>query len=131
MKQQQLGCRTAHAFLMGALLLATAGSQLAAAQTAKPVLGRYGCTASMYSGGAVQYTPRGSFVITADGKYVYKGMEKPSTGMYTVDANGTLSFKGGYLNGGQATKIDRPNKFFLVFPAIPDHRWTCGLASDK
>ncbi|MDD2794175.1 MAG: hypothetical protein PHD73_13420 [Sediminibacterium sp.] len=90
-----------------------------------PKYGKYNCTASKYSGGFYSYTPRGSFIITKDGKYTYKGFEKPSSGTYTVDAKGNLLFKGGYFDGGKAEKIDRPNKFFLVFPSNPDNRWTC------
>lgn len=74
----------------------------------------------------MEYIPRGSFTLTKDGKYTYHGIEKPSSGTYKVDAAGNLLFKGGYLDGGKAEKIDRPNKFFLTFPANPDNRWTCG-----
>lgn len=112
-----------------ALMLLASGP--AAAQTVKPVMGKYGCTASKYNGGLAQYIPRGSFVISADGKYSYNGFEKPSSGTYTVDDKGNLNFKGGYLNAGQAAKIDRPNKFFLTFPSNPDSRWTCGLTEGK
>lgn len=92
--------------------------------------GKYGCTASKYRNGSYEYTARGSFVITKDGQYTYLGLKKPSTGKFTVDKSGNLIFKNGYLNGGKAEKIDRPNKFFLVFPANPDNRWTCGC-TDK
>jgi len=88
--------------------------------------GKYGCTASKYRNGSYEYIPRGSFVITKDGKYTYSGFKTPSTGKFSVDQKGDITFKGGYLNGGKAEKIDRPNKFFLVFPANPDNRWTCG-----
>lgn len=99
------------------------------AATAKPALvyGKYGCTASKYNNGSYEFIPRGSFVISKDGKYTYFGFEKPSSGTFTVDKDGSLLFKGGYFNGGKAEKIDRPNKFFLVFPTIPDNRWTCTL----
>lgn len=103
----------------------------ASAQPAGPVMGKYGCTASKYNGGLTQYVPRGSFLISANGKYSYSGFEKPSSGTYTVDDKGNLNFKGGYFNEGQAAKIDRPNKFFLTFPGNPDNRWTCGLADGK
>ena len=95
--------------------------------TTKLVYGKYGCTASSWHNGDVQYTPKGSFVITPAGKYSYLGFEKPSNGTFTVDKAGNLWFSGGYFNGGKAEKIDRPNKFFLTFPANPDNRWTCGL----
>ncbi len=99
-------------------------------QSDTPVFGKYGCTASKYSNGSYEYIPRGSFVITKDGNYTYYGFEKPSNGTFTVDAEGNLSFKDGYFDKGGAEKIDRPNKFFLVFPTIPDNRWTCGLLVD-
>ena len=92
----------------------------------KPKYGKYGCTASKFRNGSYEYTPRGSFVITKEGKYTYSGFQKPSVGKFTVDKKGNLLFKGGYLDKGKAEKIDRPDKFFLVFPANPDNRWTCG-----
>lgn len=91
-----------------------------------PKYGKYGCTASKYINGSYEYTPRGFFTITKNGKYIYSGFKTPSTGTFNVDKNGNLLFKGGYLDGGKAEKIDRPNKFFLVFPTMPDNRWTCG-----
>jgi hypothetical protein len=91
------------------------------------VYGKYGCTASKYSNGSYEFIPRGSFVLEKNGKYTYYGFEKPSTGTFTVDEKGNLLFKGGYFAGGKAEKIDRPNKYFLVFPTIPDNRWTCSL----
>ena len=93
-------------------------------------LGKYSCTASKYVNGSYEYIGRGSFTLTKDGKYTYAGFKKPSTGTYKVDKAGNLLFTGGYLNGGKAEKIDRPNKFFLVFPANPDNRWTCSLVTD-
>lgn len=93
--------------------------------------GKYSCTASKYSNGEVEYIPRGSFIISHDGTYTYYGFKEPSGGTFTVDKDGNLFFKGGYFDGGKAEKIDRPNKFFLVFPTIPDNRWTCGWVNDK
>lgn len=95
-----------------------------------PKYGKYGCTASKYSGGFYQYTPKGSFVITKNGTYTYFGFQKPSSGKFSIDEKGNLLFKGGYFDGGKAEKIDRPNKFFLVFPSNPDNRWTCSC-NDK
>ena len=94
----------------------------------KLVYGKYSCTASKYRNGSYEFIPRGSFTITKNGKYTYYGFKKPSSGTFLVDKKGNLIFKGGYLDGGKAEKIDRPNKFFLVFPANPDNRWTCSLA---
>lgn len=95
------------------------------------MLGKYGCTSSRYQSGGVEYTPRGAFVVTRDGRYSYLGFNKPSSGKFTVDSEGNLFFSGGYLNAGKAEKIDRPNKFFLTFPANTDRRWTCGLAEEE
>ncbi|MBF9141184.1 hypothetical protein [Hymenobacter properus] len=94
-------------------------------QALMPKMGKYGCTASKYRGGSYEYIPHGSFTLNADGTYFYSGFEKPSKGKYTVDQSGNLLFTGGYLDHGKAEKIDRPDKFFLVFPTIPDNRWTC------
>lgn len=119
--------------LMLALPFATIAQKKAANTTTASALvyGKYGCTASKYNNGDVEYTPRGFFTITKDGKYTYNGFSKPSSGTFTVDKNGNLLFKGGYFDGGKAEKINRPNKFFLVFPNIPDNRWTCGLVEGK
>ncbi|MCC3152048.1 hypothetical protein Q3A66_09335 [Hymenobacter sp. BT770] len=87
--------------------------------------GKYGCTATKYKGGFYEFIPHGSFTINADGTYFYSGFEKPSKGKFSVDKDGNLLFAGGYLDKGKAEKIDRPDKFFLVFPTIPDNRWTC------
>jgi len=95
------------------------------------IYGKYGCTASKYNNGSIEYIPRGYFTISSKGAYTYYGFEKPSSGTFTIDKDGNLFFKGGYFDGGKAEKIDRPNKFFLVFPGIPDNRWTCGLIDDK
>ena len=92
--------------------------------------GKYGCVSSSYRNGSITYTPKGYFVIEAKGRYTYLGFSKPSSGKFTVDKKGNLLFSGGYFDKGIAEKIDRPNKFFVTFPTIPDHRWTCSL-TDK
>lgn len=133
--KEQSAHRSAMRVIFASMLLVSASlvSAPAAAQAAagKLVHGKYGCTASKYRGGSYEYIPRGFFTVTKDGKYAYEGFEKPSKGSFTVSAQGNLAFKGGYLDGGQAEKIDRPNKFFLVFPSIPDNRWTCGLVEQR
>lgn len=97
-----------------------------AQQAAVPLkYGKYGCTASKYRNGAYEYIPRGSFTIAKNGTYTYQGFQKVSTGKFSMDKAGSLLFAGGYLDKGKAEKIDRPNKFFLVFPTNPDNRWTC------
>ena len=73
------------AFLAAAILFS---GVFAANQTfadGKLVYGKYGCTASKYRNGSYEYIPRGSFVITANGKYTYNGFEQPSKGSITVD----------------------------------------------
>lgn len=90
-----------------------------------PKFGKYGCTSTKYAGGFYEYTPRGTFEITKDGHYTYYGLDKPSEGTYTVNEKGDLLFSSGYFDNGKAEKIDRPDKFFLVFPTIPGNRWTC------
>jgi hypothetical protein len=101
-----------------------------AQQKAEPLkYGKYNCTASTYKNGSYEFIPRGSFVITKSGNYSYSGFDKKSTGKFTIDAKGNLIFKGGYLDGGKAEKIDRPDKFFLVFPSNPDNRWTASFIS--
>ena len=103
---------------------------LAVAQNAGTDLkyGKYTCTASKYSNGFYEYIARGSFVLSKNGTYTYFGLQKPSQGKFTVDKKGNILFTGGYLDKGKAEKIDRPDKFFLVFPTIPDNRWTCSWA---
>lgn len=102
-------------------------SLLTQAQTEQTTVkyGKYSCTASKYRNGSYEYIPRGSFTISKNGNYTYLGFEKPSQGKFSVDKKGNLQFAGGYFDKGKAEKIDRPNKFFLVFPTIPDNRWTC------
>ena len=88
--------------------------------------GKYNCTASRYAGGSYEYLPKGSFLLNKNGSYAYNGFSKPSTGTFMVDANGVISFKGGYLDKGQATPMEgQENRYYLVFPTIPDGRWTC------
>lgn len=90
--------------------------------------GKYNCTATKYSGGSYEYIPKGSFVLNKNGTYAYHGFSKPSPGTFSVDAKGVISFKGGYLDKGQATPMaGEQNRYYLVFPTIPDGRWTCRL----
>lgn len=112
---------------IGCLVVAVFAREVVGQAPAKSTLkyGKYGCTASKYNGLSYDFIPRGSFTINPDGTYFYSGFEKPSKGKFTVDKTGNLLFTGGYLDKGKAEKIDRPNKFFLVFPTIPDNRWTC------
>ncbi|QEC56751.1 hypothetical protein [Flavisolibacter ginsenosidimutans] len=127
MKTKNAFGRSACYFLFALLLSFVSKAQQGKSDTGKLAHGKYGCTASSWHNGNVEYTPKGSFVINPNGKYTYLGFEKPSTGTFTVDKAGNLWFSGGYFNGGKAEKIDRPNKFFLTFPANPDNRWTCSL----
>jgi hypothetical protein len=91
--------------------------------------GRYGCTSSQFSSSAhaIEYTPRGSIELAADGTYRYLGLQTPSAGKYQRDASGKLAFSGGYLNGGEATPIEgETNRFQIVTATLPGGRWTCG-----
>jgi hypothetical protein len=117
-----------------------AAKQKAANALAKPaagnsnvVYGKYGCSASKYNGSYYEFLPKGSFVINKNGTYAYNGFAKPSSGTFIVNAaTGVISFRGGYFNGGEATPMkDRPNRYYVVFPANPDNRWTCSLMDDK
>ena len=103
------------------------------ASTGKVVYGKYGCSASKYNGSYYEFLPKGSFVINPNGSYAYYGFEKPSTGTFKIDnATGVIHFSGGYFNGGEASPMkDRENRFYLVFPANPDNRWTCSLEDKK
>ena len=108
---------------------ATAQSSVKGLAAGKWMYGKYGCTSSSgsVSNGTYSIQPRGSYVITANGQYTYHGYEKPSSGTFTVDAKGVLHFKDGAFNGGEATPLGEgyPNQLFLVYPAIPGHRWKC------
>jgi hypothetical protein len=77
--------------------------------------------------------PKGSFVLTKNGTYTYNGFAKPSSGTFKVDAaTGVISFSGGYFDKGTATPMGgRANRYYIVFPTIPDNRWTCSLMDEK
>lgn len=90
--------------------------------------GRYNCTASKYINGSYEFQPRGYFVLKNDKTYSYHGFEKPSNGTFSLDKQGNILFKDGYLNGGKAEKTDREDRFLLVFPANLDNRWTSTLS---
>jgi hypothetical protein len=118
------------ATFIGLLFFITATSANAQ-QKAQPLkYGKYVCTASKYTNGFYEYIPRGSFMITKAGTYTYSGFEKKSSGKFSIDAKGNLIFKGGYLDNGKAEKMDRPDKFYLVFPTNPDNRWTATFVEE-
>lgn len=108
-------------------------AQKAAVVKAALHYGKYGCTASKYNNGSYEFLPKGSFVLTQNGTYTYNGFAKPSSGKFTVNAaTGVISFSGGYFDKGTATPMEgRANRYYLVFPTIPDNRWTCGLIAEK
>lgn len=113
-------------FPLISLILLLSVSRTSIAQNKNlPKYGKYNCTASKYVNGYYEYTPRGSFVIAKNGTYAYNGFKKPSKGTFKVDAKGNLEFTEGYLAKGKAEKFEGQNRFFLVFPTIPDNRWTC------
>jgi hypothetical protein len=93
--------------------------------------GTYGCVSSKFNAasGSYEFTPRGSFTVSANGEYSYQGFEKPSKGKFDFNADsGKIDFTGGYLDKGEATPIKGDkNRFYLVTPTLPGNRWTCGL----
>lgn len=112
-----------------AMLLLCAFSNPSYAASLTP--GEYGCTSSKYNAasGSYEFSPRGSFTVSANGEYSYLGFEKPSKGTFSFDqGSGKIAFKGGYLDKGEATPIKGDsNRFQLVTPTLPGNRWTCGL----
>lgn len=112
----------------------TASSQKPKAKSTRftpPILGKYACSASEYNSSTqmYEYKPKGSFTLLTGNAYRYNGFSKPSTGRYSFDAtSGKIRFHGGYLDKGEATPVpDYKNRYFLVTPTLPDHRWTCSL----
>lgn len=98
----------------------------ARAAGARLTAGNYGCTSAEYNSatGFHEFKPMGSVTLAGDGGYSYRGFRKPSTGSYASD-DGRLSFRGGHLDGGQATPIaDRPGQFTLTAPGNAA-RWSC------
>lgn len=117
-------------FIARFFVIAVALIQATVAAAAQPLVpGKYGCVSSKFKGGFYEYSPRGSFTLSTGGSYSYQGFEKPSTGQYSFDkASGKISFTGGYLDKGEATPIEGDkNRFYLVTPTLPEHRWTCAL----
>lgn len=96
-----------------------------------PALGKYACSVSEYNSTTQMYEhiPKGSFTLLPGNTYRYNGFSKPSTGRYSFDAgSGKVRFHRGYLDKGEATPIaDTKNRYFLVTPTLPGHRWTCTL----
>jgi hypothetical protein len=103
----------------------------AAAHAAPLTHGKYGCVSSTFkaASGTYEFSPRGSFTVSANGEYSYQGFEKASIGKFRFDEqSGKISFEGGYLDKGEATPIKGDSKrFYLVTPTLPEHRWTCSL----
>jgi hypothetical protein len=101
------------------------------AHAAQLAHGKYGCVSSKFkaASGTYEFSPRGSFTVSPNGEYSYLGFEKPSMGRYAFDeASGKITFTGGYLDKGEATPIKGDsNRFYLVTPTLPEHRWTCAL----
>lgn len=98
---------------------------------AAPILGKYACSVSEYNPATqmYEYKAKGSFTLLAGNAYRYNGFSKPSTGRYSFDAGtGKIRFHGGYFDKGEATPIPGyKNRYFLVSPTLPGHRWTCTL----
>lgn len=107
------------------------GAATLPAEAAAPAHGKYACLSSKYKAatGTYEFTARGAFTLSANSQYSYLGFEQPSRGTFKVDqASGTLTFAGGYLDKGAATPIKGDaNRYYLVSPSLPEHRWTCSL----
>lgn len=125
-----MGNRFYLATFIGLLFFITATSANAQQKAQSLKYGKYVCTATKYTNGFYEYIPRGSFMITKAGTYTYSGFEKKSSGKFSIDAKGNLLFKGGYLDSGKAEKMDRPDKFYVVFPTNPDNRWTATFVEE-
>jgi len=101
--------------------------------SARPIVGKYGCTESRYDATAAAYVfdTKGSLVLMSGGRYEYLGLARPSIGRYRLDAGtGRLSFSAGYLRGGEATPMaGQPDRWHLTAPAI-GARWTCGRSEE-
>ncbi|KFN48692.1 hypothetical protein [Arenimonas composti] len=105
------------------LPILAACSQGSAAAGAGPQ-GRFGCTQSVYDSGSgmYQFQPRG-YVEFSGGGYVYRGFENPSEGRIEAGANGAVTLRGGYLDGGEFVPMDdRPGQYTLTTPGF---RWSC------
>lgn len=112
---------------------ATAPAGPAAEPVAAALAGRLGCSASTYDARTQMYEsqPRGSIVLEPDGSYAYLGFAEPSRGSFAADSAGVVRFWGGHLDGGEATPMeDRAGRFYVVFTANADNRWTCGRTDD-
>ncbi|RZK50106.1 MAG: hypothetical protein EOO99_02655 [Pedobacter sp.] len=126
---KQAPIHTLKAILLIAMLCVICFAPFLKAQDTKwPIkFGKYSCSASKYRNGSYEFIPRGSIVLKADGSYTYLGFEKPSVGKFKINKEGNIDFIGGYLDKGNAEKMDRINKFYIVFPTNPDNRWTASL----
>lgn len=95
--------------------------------------GKYGCTTSRRnaSTGMYEFTPKGSVVLFADGRYQYLGFAQPSAGRFRTDpATQVVTFADGHLHGGEATPmVQRGGRLYLTAPRIGE-RWTCTLSDE-
>lgn len=119
--------------LAGVAIAPVNGQSKKPAKKAAPAPGKYGCTASRYNAAtqSFEFTPKGSFTLSANKTYRYFGFSKPSAGRYNFNAaSGKISFVGGYFDKGEATPIaGEKNRYHLVTPTLPDNRWTCSLTN--
>ena len=91
-----------------------------------PLLGKYGCSESVYTVDGYQSEPRG--FITLLSKHRYR-QGKGKLGRYTYNAkSGVTRFKGGGLGGSHATAIDgKRNRLFITvkFTGGETAHWAC------
>jgi hypothetical protein len=114
----------ARRFALACLLPVLAACSQGDASAANGLSGRFGCTQSVYDSGSgmYQFQPRG-YVEFDGGRYAYRGFENPSTGSVEAAANGALTLRGGYLDGGEFVPMDdRPGQYTLTTPGF---RWSC------
>ena len=117
--------------LAAALMTATAPSAALAQDDAEPpagppLLGKFGCSESVYNGDFYESEPRG-FVTLLSGRRYRQG--KGRVGRYRYKAaTGVTSFRGGGLDGSTATGIDgkRTRLFITVrFDDGEEANWAC------
>jgi tetratricopeptide (TPR) repeat protein len=86
-------------------------------------VGEYGCSSKIWSGGQWVFTPRGSFRLTANGKYT----QTNGSGSYKYNAEKEeITFTGGFFgNSGAKGKVISSSQIDIEFEE--SYWWTCAL----